>query len=248
MMINNAMDVGDYFGEPDNLSVTFWGTEYFKSSAGHEVMFGSEVRMKMIRQINLLEAEQIDKSLVYIKGYIVAIVLLILSFFSLGSLLPMWIFVNSLQIITHTTLLKTMMPGNAFLVLKQYLDMLRFNWYAFNEVLYDRNSDFGHRLDTGLYNIYLQSSDYVHLFAENLTIVTMLAGAIGLVWAILALKNCFGPKPRSSKPSSTNSSRKHEQQANNFAVRFFYEMFLEFCLCALINITIFDFSSFSSAV
>ena len=56
--------------------------------------------------------------MIYIKAYIILIVLLVMAFFSLGSLLPMWVFINSLQIITHTVLLNTIMPGNAFLVLK----------------------------------------------------------------------------------------------------------------------------------
>ena len=92
--------------------------------------------------------------MVYVKAYVVLIVLLIMGFFSLGSLLPMWIFINSLQIITHTTLLNTMMPGNAFLVLKQYLDLVRLNWPALNEAVYNRYRSYQIGPDVGFYNVF----------------------------------------------------------------------------------------------
>ena len=41
--IDNAERIAEDFGEPDNLSVTFWGTEYFTSSQGQEVRYGEEV-------------------------------------------------------------------------------------------------------------------------------------------------------------------------------------------------------------
>ena len=53
----------------------------------------------------------------------------------------MWMFINSLQIITHTTLLNTIMPGNLHYVIKQYLDLLRLNWPALNDALFDSYRD-----------------------------------------------------------------------------------------------------------
>lgn len=32
--IRNPESIGDDFGEPDTLSITFWGTKFFKSTAG----------------------------------------------------------------------------------------------------------------------------------------------------------------------------------------------------------------------
>ena len=55
--IKNPESIADDLGEPDILSVTFWGTNYFKSSEGREVRFGAEVEIGVIRQINPKEAE-----------------------------------------------------------------------------------------------------------------------------------------------------------------------------------------------
>ena len=162
--IKNPESIGDDFGEPDNLSVTFWGTKYFKSQEGVEVGYGSEVNIKIIRQISASAVGALQEGLVYIKAYIIAIVLSVVAFFSVGSLLPMWMFVNSLQIITHSALLNTMMPGNVFTVLREYLGLVRLNWPALDSALYDRDEYREDGYEHGLYNIFLGSSGYVHLF------------------------------------------------------------------------------------
>ena len=102
--------------------------------------YGSTIDVKILRQINPKTADDLDSGLVYIKAYIIAIVLLSVAFFSLGSLLPLWVFVNSMQIITHTPLLNTVMPGNVHYVLKEYLDLVRLNWPALNNALFTRYS------------------------------------------------------------------------------------------------------------
>lgn len=56
-----------------------------------------------------------------------ATLVLILPVITAGSMLPTWMFINSLQIIAHLALVKTMIPANAHYFLKQYLDWLR--WY-----------------------------------------------------------------------------------------------------------------------
>lgn len=40
--------------------------------------------------------------------------------------------------------------------------------------------------------------------------------------------------------------RRHENSCNNFAIRFFYEFFLEFCIVVSINLSVYDFGEFST--
>lgn len=75
----------------------------------------------------------------------------------------------------------------------------------------------------------------------------MIGLLIILAWISLALKDHLGSKPKYANKSKFYR-QKHEPSANNFAIRFFYEMFFEFCLCVLINIRIIDFTSFSPSV
>ena len=164
----------------------------------------------------------------------------------MGSLLPVWIFCNSLQLIAHTPLLNTMLPGNAHYVLKEYLDLVRLNWPALNNALYDRATYREHGYEHGFYNVFLESGDYVHLFAQNLVIFSFIGLLILLSWIGLAIKDHLRAK---GKYQHIKLFKKpHEAKANNFALRFFMQFFLEICLCFLINIAIVDFSSFSSGI
>jgi len=52
---------------------------------------------------------------------------MVLPFASVGSLLPTWMFINTLQLIAHLPLLNSEMPGNAHYFLSKYLDYVR--WY-----------------------------------------------------------------------------------------------------------------------
>ena len=94
----------------------------------------------MLRQLSEAVAEVLDEALRYIRAWIILIVLVAVAFFSLGSLLPLWIFVFTMQIISHTTLLNTNMPGNVHYVFKEYLNLVRLNWPALNDALFDRYS------------------------------------------------------------------------------------------------------------
>ena len=117
----------------DKLSVTFWGVEFFKSFAGKEVEYGTTLYWPIMRQISGTEKESIQNVNVSVKVLLVTTFAMILPVIAVGSLLPTWIFINSLQIIAHTILLKTLMPANAHYFLSTFLDWLR--WY--NENFFD---------------------------------------------------------------------------------------------------------------
>ena len=65
-----------------------------------------------------------------------------------------------------------------------------------------------------------------------------------VAWAGLAVKDRM--KHRHRYANRPFFKKKHEASCNNFALRFFYEFFLEISICVLINITVTDFSTFSS--
>ena len=67
--------------------------------------------------------------------------------------------------------------------------MVRLNFPPLNEALYDRYSTYKLGDSTGLYNIFLQSSDYVYFFTENLMILFYTSILIGIVWMALAIKD-----------------------------------------------------------
>ena len=155
----------------------------------------------------------------------------------IGAQLPTWMFINSLSLIVHTTLLHSLMPPGVFYVFKQYLYLVRMTWPGAVENVDETYNASDYANEEGWYNIYLKSSDYFHLFAHNMFVIIMTGVAIVIVWAVFWLIDrvkCFY-QPSLQMLFGISITNK-EPMANNFALRFFYELFLEFCICALVNI------------
>ena len=105
----------------------------------------------------------------------------------IGAQLPTWMFINSLSLIVHTTLLNTLMPPQVFYVFKKYLYLVRMSWQKFNNNIEESYNVHDYATDDGLYSAFLESSDYEHLFARNLVIVVATAMLIFFVWSVLAI-------------------------------------------------------------
>lgn len=77
------------------------------------------------------------------------------------------------------------MPGNVQYVLKEYLDLVRLNFPAMNAALSDRYS---YRQPDQMaqnpysVNIFLETSDYVYLFAQNIVIIFTVGFCILVTW------------------------------------------------------------------
>ena len=64
---------------------------------------------------------------------------------ALGSLLPTWMFVNSLQIVAHTPLLNSEMPGNVQYFMSDYLKIVRLR-----DPVYDKPAPYINSDETGV--------------------------------------------------------------------------------------------------
>ena len=222
--------------------MTFWGTEYFKSINNKEVRYGTMINHKIFRQISPESAEEIE--LLDFGPTLMGLSLLfILPFVTIGSLLPTWMFINSLQLLAHLPLLNSSMPANSQVFLNKYLNWVR--WYD-EDFIKDAESKLGSKqydVDVGDYHELLRAYGYEHLIAHNMMIVLIAIGIILFVWVILAVKDCFATKVcQARRPCSKT---RHESSCNNFLIRFFYEFFLEFCIVIMINLSVLDFSEFS---
>lgn len=191
LYILNPWEISQTEQQLDTLSVTFWGTEYFKSQQGKEVRYGTTLYHPILRQINPIEGDGID-NLSYLNGWAYASILLILPFASLGSLLPTWMFINSLQIIAHMPLMNSLMPGNAHYFLTKYLDMVRWRNKDFNKWLDGYVNWKDYDVDVGFFHLLLKEGGYEHLYAENLVLILAGVVLICLIWVGLAAKDYIG--------------------------------------------------------
>ena len=169
---------------------------------------------------------------------------MVLPFASIGSLLPTWMFINALQLIAHLPLLNSEMPGNAHYFLNKYLDYVR--WYDkdfIEKVEKKLISLKKYDVDVGSFSELLKSCGYEHLFAHNMMLIFIGIALIVFVWICFAIKDWIGT---CSKSKSSFMKRRHENSCNNFAIRFFYEFFLEFCIVVSINLSVYDYGEFST--
>ena len=132
---------------------------------------------------------------------------MVLCFCIIGAQLPTWMFINSLSLIVHTTLLNSLMPPSVFYTFKKYLNLVRLNWPQLNEDIENNIDVFDFENEKGLYSIYLRDSDYSHLFARNTVIIITAALIIFMTWATLAIiDQCTGNK---KNPKKSSSNKRH---------------------------------------
>ena len=91
--------------------------------------YGTELLTDIFRQISPEEAGVIDD--------LIAIwwppIMIIICFCIIGAQLPTWMFINSLSLIVHTTLLNSLMPPSVFYIFKKYLNIVRLSWPEVND-------------------------------------------------------------------------------------------------------------------
>jgi len=83
-----------------------------------EVLYGTTLYWPLVRQMNMDDMDFIRWFADFLKWPVIVSFILILPVITAGSLLPTWVFINSLQIISHMILLRSIMPAPAHYFLK----------------------------------------------------------------------------------------------------------------------------------
>ena len=104
-----------------------------------------------------------------------------------GALLPAWMFINSIQIISHLVLLNTLMPPNAQTFLWTVNDLARWHDPSSSQGNLNQADDTGE----GGYTPALILAGYVPLFFANLTLVLIALLVVCAVWALVWIKDYY---------------------------------------------------------
>ena len=176
-------------------------------------MYGTTLYWPIMRQVSRSEKQSIDSIHSALGLVALATLLFILPIITAGSLLPTWMFINSLSIIAHMVLLKSLMPANAHFFLEHYLNWLR--WYDkdFEGYLQETFDYKSYRLDFGAYHVLLQACGYDHLFASNMVIIIIILLALLIIWGSIAtveliMKLCDRPKTKDFEGGNLEKPRK----------------------------------------
>ena len=235
-------------GDNDKIQVIFWGTEYFKNEEGVEVPFGAQVEWEVSRQMSSSQKDSVETTLFVSRTLLILIgIFTLLLVLSCGPLLPVWMFLNTLHLISMVPLLRTNLPGNFNFFLLEYLNVLRLHTFALNVWLQEQVGN-SKAEDSALvladepryYTSLVHQAGYSFSFLPNLILIFCLFGLVFLIWMVATCRdhmmNGFAGKKRAWEPYLTN-----------FLVRFFYEIFFEVILCLIINVSSTDFDASGSS-
>lgn len=134
----------DNYGDLDSIVVSFNdATGALKSENGKQIDFGKTINFRLPALKDQSEEETTD-ALGYMWLTLIWMALsisFILAVFQ-GSLVHTWIFINSLQMISHVPLISTSLPSNAHYFLLNMLGLARFKFDSFNSMVYGQDSSF----------------------------------------------------------------------------------------------------------
>ena len=214
-------------GSYDQVSVTFWGTEFFQSKDGEPVRYGSQISTTVLRQIDSEKANELEG--IFGTGLLILGLILLLFVFLLlltgGSLLPIWIFITSLTLLVHTVLFGADMPNDVFYVLKVALKFLRLD-------LMPLDSDEDVRPGEKFVLVGYQSTS----FLTNMSY--LLLGPLALtiaLWVLALLKDMVTPR-RSQETTQSCCRRSWCQPMMNIFLRVLILLLLEVSICAVLDI------------
>ena len=153
-----------------------------------------------------------------------------------GSLLTMWVFINSLQLIAHIPLVAISMPANAHYFLLNFLNLVRLNITALNKQLDTLDGEMtDYELSThdgNFYSAALHNSGYSFNLVRNLIIIICIGAAIAMIWLFTAvIRVCR------AKVLGADSSASSETFMNNVMVRFGLEALFELMICAMLTVS-----------
>ena len=111
----------------DTFKIAFFGTKYFKDDLNREVPFGTELTWRVFRQIEPSSADSVSTAQTFTSlAFWIAVIFVILLALCAGTLLPFWMFLNSLQLIAHLPMIRSNLPSQANYFLLKYLSLVRF--------------------------------------------------------------------------------------------------------------------------
>ena len=163
---------------------------------------------------------------------------MLLAALATGRLLPTWMFLNTLQLISHLPLFKSEVNAPASYFISQFLDLTRFNvvW----ELYHDLTIRHGYFLE-GALNMTFEAYGYPSMYlAGNMPFVLLATVLIVSLFCLAIIKKgCV----RASNKAVEGGVRdifllnNHGHWMVNFAIRFYYEVFLIICVSSLIALS-----------
>lgn len=131
MALKLTFDHPQFIDYEDLVRIRFNSAQFLKSKAsGLSIPPGTELYVRIEQQVNDAIQQPLEALFIIclVMTVIVALAIVAMSYFSgIGNIVPIWMFVNSIQLIAYLVLLDIPMPSNASYLLRRFLDTFRLN-------------------------------------------------------------------------------------------------------------------------
>ena len=160
------------------------------------------------------------------------IITFVLALFFKGSLLTIWLCINTVQLLAHVPPIQAKLPANAHYFFLNLMCMVRLNFASFNDSVYDlvstiEESKLIHDEDA-YFSSQLHNFGYRFSFIHNMFLIACAALLLTLVWAFTTILDRLRPSASSTMAKAS---------LNNCMVRFALEAHLELMICAFITLS-----------
>ena len=149
--------------------------------------FGAEVSWEIIRQMQGDEMISVSSALSFSHTmFFITAIFILLIVLTCGPLLPVWMFINSMQLIAHVPLFNIRLPGNAHSFLLKHLEFINFRDLSESLGLLSlldskqRDAELVLNDDASYYTTLVHSCGYSHSFLPNLILCLSFFGLICL--------------------------------------------------------------------
>ena len=176
--------------------------------------------------------------------------ILVIPVFTTKAIEPVWVFLHSLQVITHLILLNTLMPANAQLFLRNLNDIVR--WHDPNQEGFvapeAEQKQFEHQGGTGPYTTVFISAGYSNFFVANLSSFLIVIAIVLVIAMVVSLREACKrwqeKRQRRGRIGFAGQRRKRIQRdecctaacCQNFILRLLLFFFLELWICAILQV------------
>ena len=120
------------------MQVVFWGTEFFRSQKTDvAVRLGTSISWPIYNQIRQEQAEIVNEIKKDSRITLMTGLILMVPFCTLGTLLPTWMFINTMQLLVHLPLMNGQLPPAVHSILVELLSFAKLDWLVFSNKTQD---------------------------------------------------------------------------------------------------------------
>lgn len=234
----------------DYLQVTFHGSDLIVGTNGLPIELGLTITKQIARQVNKEEAIHVSGTAALCSKILVCFIVItfVASLFMMADFTPFWSMFHTVQMIVHFPMFGMNVPGQLALFFAELIQVSKFNVFGINETILENWSKIG--------TVEMQQSDrsedavFAQMSYERFSMIPNLGVIYYLFWILTGLTvigyliDLAFKKTRKVDGGSMPLSK----FGTNFLLRFFMAVYLEICICGMIQFQNMQYTGFAYSI